>query len=314
MLKQKAARIGLTFASSLIIVGCGAPSAAPSHIFAKVGRISLTKNDIITSVNSNALLNHLAVPHNINSTAQRVVLIQQATVQNWALTHHVVSVIGAKKQANIFITKKVASSYGGSPGLSHALARYHLNKTQLQTYVAGQFILQDTFTHQTKGITSVPAGQAHRYYRSHVSEFSMPAMALVREIVVKTHGQATGIVSQLRRGANFAALARRESSDKKTAMAGGALGWVDLTSHAGLPANVLASVKSLHSGQYSIVPIKTGYAILEVQTQKAGAIAPYTAVRPEIIKELIQEAKASAFQHWVRTIKKSTYIKTYSFG
>lgn len=81
---------------------------------------------------------------------------------------------------------------------------------------------------------AVEAGEIERYYRDHEDEFAMPARATVRFVVLeKTPTAADTVASleravslrqQLREGADFAELARVESSDQATAPQGGDLG------------------------------------------------------------------------------------------
>jgi hypothetical protein len=87
-----------------------------------------------------------------------------------------------------------------------------------------------------------------------------PSLSL-RIIVVSTREQAVDISEQLRKGADFAALARQKSTDS-TAADGGSMGKVDPTT---LRAELRDALQGLGPGQVSpIVKIPSGYAIMQV--------------------------------------------------
>ena len=80
----------------------------------------------------------------------------------------------------------------------------------------------------------VAAADVERYYRDHADEFAMPARATVRFVVLEktptaadtaaSLERAVSLRQRLREGADFAELARTESSDQATAAQGGDLG------------------------------------------------------------------------------------------
>jgi hypothetical protein len=84
----------------------------------------------------------------------------------------------------------------------------------------------------------------------------------LRIIVTETQDKAEHVLSELKAGANFAAVARSESVDP-SATSGGALGSVDPDQ---LRTELRSAIQGLVPGQFSgIVRIPTGYAILEVE-------------------------------------------------
>jgi len=83
----------------------------------------------------------------------------------------------------------------------------------------------------------------------------------VRVIVVDTADEASQLIGQLKNGADFAALARRKSTDA-TSVDGGFLGAVDL---ATLRPELRDALQGLRPGDLSrIVKLPSGYAILQV--------------------------------------------------
>ena len=90
----------------------------------------------------------------------------------------------------------------------------------------------------------------------------------VRIIVVDSADAAAKIVAELKRGADFAVLAREKSTDA-TALDGGSLGQVD---PATLRPELRGALEGLHPGDISgIVKLPTGYAVLKVAAETEPA-------------------------------------------
>jgi hypothetical protein len=90
----------------------------------------------------------------------------------------------------------------------------------------------------------------------------------VRIIVIETPEKAEHVLSELKAGADFAAVAKAESVDP-TAADGGSLGDV---SPDGLRSELRNAIKGLHPGQFSgVVRIPSGYAILQIEKSESHA-------------------------------------------
>lgn len=89
-------------------------------------------------------------------------------------------------------------------------------------------------TRYADGDFAIPASEIRDYYRTHQDEFRVPARATVRFAVVDktpsaadsaaSFARADSLLQRIRSGADFAQLARAESSDRASAPAGGDLG------------------------------------------------------------------------------------------
>ena len=99
----------------------------------------------------------------------------------------------------------------------------------------------------------------------------------VRIIVLETQEKAEHVLGELKAGADFAAVAKAESTDP-TAAEGGSLGMV---TPEGLRTELRGAMQGLEPGQFSgIVRMPSGYAILKIDkpTDKpADQAAPSTA-------------------------------------
>ena len=95
----------------------------------------------------------------------------------------------------------------------------------------------------------------------------------VRIIVLETQEKAEHVLGELKAGADFAAVAKAESTDP-TAAEGGSLGMV---TPEGLRTELRGAMQGLEPGQFSgIVRMPSGYAILKID-KPADQAAPGTA-------------------------------------
>ena len=126
-----------------------------------------------------------------------------------------------------------------------------------------------------------------------------------RHILVKTEAEANSIIDQLNKGADFATLAKKYSTDPGAA-SGGDLGY--FTRDDMVPAFAAAAF-ALQPGQYTKTPVKTqfGWHVILVVDRRVKAPPTFEQARQEVshklardiveakVKELRSEAKVEAF-------------------
>ncbi len=78
----------------------------------------------------------------------------------------------------------------------------------------------------------------------------------VRHILVKTEDEAKAIIEQLKKGGNFAAIAKTKSLDVQTGKKGGDLDWIN---QGMVVPEFFEGVTALKKGQVSAAPVKTDY-------------------------------------------------------
>lgn len=124
----------------------------------------------------------------------------------------------------------------------------------------------------------------------------------VSHILVKDQKTANDIEAQLKKGANFADLAKKYSIDPGSKANGGSLGLSDGSNYV---PEFTAAIKTLKKGQYTTTPVKTqfGYHIIKLNDVKAGSAAQIPAfdkVKDQIKQELQME-QTKAFFDGIKT-------------
>jgi peptidyl-prolyl cis-trans isomerase C len=126
-----------------------------------------------------------------------------------------------------------------------------------------------------------------------------------RHILVEKEDDAKAIVAQLKAGAKFEDLAKKNSKDPGSAENGGDLDFANAGSY--VPEFSQAMTK-LSKGQYTDVPVKTqfGYHIIRLDDTREAKFPPLADVKPQIQQRLAQQ-KAAAFRDELRAKAKTDY-------
>ncbi len=124
-----------------------------------------------------------------------------------------------------------------------------------------------------------------------------------RHILVATEAQANDVIKQLKHGADFAALAKKVSTDKGTAQAnGGDLGWFKKGDM--LPAFSDAAF-SMKKGEVTPAPVHTtyGWHVIQVLDTRVSPPPAFDTVKDQLRQSLIQAAVRAEVAQAVTKVK-----------
>ncbi len=140
-----------------------------------------------------------------------------------------------------------------------------------------------------------------KYYQTHADEFRQQKQVHARHILVKDKATADKIEARLRKGEDFAALAK-ENSSCPSASQGGDLGFF---SHDRMVKEFADAAFKLKPGEIS-APVKTkfGYHIIKVDEVKEASARPFAEVKESIRNKLMQDKKEQIFKEYVDSLKK----------
>ena len=126
-----------------------------------------------------------------------------------------------------------------------------------------------------------------------------------RHILVEKEDEAKAIVAQLKAGAKFEELAKKNSKDPGSAPNGGDL---DFASPSSYVPEFSQAMVALKKGEYTMVPVKTqfGYHIILLEDTRAAQFPPLADVKPQITQRLTQQ-KATTFRDELRAKAKTDY-------
>jgi peptidyl-prolyl cis-trans isomerase C len=122
-----------------------------------------------------------------------------------------------------------------------------------------------------------------------------------RHILVEKEDDAKAIIAQLKKGAKFDDIAKKQSKDPGSGAQGGDLGWAN---PSGYVPEFAEALKKLNKGQMADAPVKSqfGWHIIrvdDIRDAKAPELPAFDAVKPQIMQQL-QQKKLAEFQQTLR--------------
>lgn len=148
------------------------------------------------------------------------------------------------------------------------------------------------FADLVKNIPITDAQLQERYNQTQ-SKFAGTKDIHARQITVGSEADAMKIIDSLKKGAKFDELAKTRSLDPAAKQNGGDMGWGNLARMEPQLADIL---KDLKKGQFSSKPMQTrvGWIIFKVEDIRDAKLPPLAEVKPQIERQLQEEAIAKA--------------------
>lgn len=123
-----------------------------------------------------------------------------------------------------------------------------------------------------------------------------------RHILVPTRDEAASVISQLREGADFIALAQ-ERADGPTGPNGGALDWFTLDS---MPPAFAEAVQGLSVGSYTAEPIETEYGFHVILLEETRAQEPPSVA--DIRADLTDAARRKRLEDFIKSLRDAAAV------
>lgn len=172
-------------------------------------------------------------------------------------------------------------------------------------YVTEQILIQELLSNEIKQNVSVSEEEAKQYYESQKSEFEEPEKLRASHILVATEKEAKDILKQLKKGADFAALAKEKSTCPSKEQ-GGDLGFFT----RGKMVKEFEDVAfSLETGKISdVVKTQFGYHIIRVEEKQPAGAKSYDEVKDSLKQILAIRKQQQTVNDMVQSLKTATKI------
>jgi len=146
---------------------------------------------------------------------------------------------------------------------------------------------------------AVVAAAARDQYRASPEKFQAPAQTRARHILVsrsadgKAREKAEALLAQIKGGASFDELARKESADLPSARKGGDLGWIGAGTVVKEFEDALAALKT--PGELSpVIETQFGFHVIRLDERRAAGVRSFDEARPDIEREIRTQAQQEA--------------------
>lgn len=149
--------------------------------------------------------------------------------------------------------------------------------------------------------------EVREYYEKHKGDFTPVIQIRASHILVKTGGEARKIAERIKKGEDFAEIAKKSSLDAASANTGGDLGFFSRGQM--VPEFESAAIK-LKPGEIS-EPVKTkfGYHIIKVTDKKMGQAIELDKVKDIISRRLSAERQKEVFDSYIGGLKKKYKVE-----
>lgn len=123
-----------------------------------------------------------------------------------------------------------------------------------------------------------------------------------RHILLPTEAEAKAVIEQLKKGADFATLAKEKTTDPDSKASGGDLGWFGKDQM--VPAIANAAFK-LKKGEFSQTPIKTqfGWHVIKIEDRRVAKPPSFDQIKQQMANDLIKKLVAEKMQDLKKTAK-----------
>jgi peptidyl-prolyl cis-trans isomerase C len=127
--------------------------------------------------------------------------------------------------------------------------------------------------------------ELRRYYDTHREEFVVRQRVKARHIVVRTRAEAEDVLAQLRKGADFATLARERTIEPATRGTGGDLGWIP---RGVMTAAFEQAVFAVKPGELSAaIETPFGFHVVRVDELQEQAVPAFETVREGVRERVV---------------------------
>jgi foldase protein PrsA len=313
-MKTRLLTVSVSLALVVVLAACGGGSgggSVPNDSVAKVNSTSITKasfNSLMTVAFAKFKATHQPVPK-VGTTAYTTLKGQAVAylVQQEELKQEADKLGVTVTQQDIdkqLATIKKTYYHGSQKKLLAALKTQDINLQQLEQYSIAPNLLSSKLQAKVTSSVKVTDAAAQKYYTQNKTTFTTPKTREVRHILVNSKSLAEKLEQKLKGGESFAALAKKYSKDTGSAAQGGKLCVAHGTSSGACSQTVPPFDKAAFSLKTKEIsqPVHSqfGWHII----QPLGAIKPahsqtFSEVKSQIIANLSQQQKATAWQTWL---------------
>lgn len=204
---------------------------------------------------------------------------------------------------------KVKTQYSGQ--YDNYLKQNGINENQFKELLNNSIIEKAVEDEIVKNVTITDDEVKTYYDKNKDTTFTKDSGATVAHILVADEQIAKDLKAKLDSGADFAALAKANSTDPGSKSNGGILGFIPYNTTE-LVSEFVDGFKNLKEGQVSN-PVKSqyGYHLIKATGLKIGEVIQFDQVKEKIKEALLQEKKEIAYNAKMQEWEIALNVKTY---
>nr|WP_246581008.1 peptidylprolyl isomerase [Deinococcus aestuarii] len=206
-----------------------------------------------------------------------------------------------------------ANNLNDNKAWTDALQGAGLTDATYRTQVRSQLAIQRKVEDLQKTAAPATDAEARAYYDLNPQAFQSDARIVGRQIVVADKAKAQSLLAQVRGGADFATLARQNSTEFKDR--GGALGPVENgaprpVAQVALPAEVGAAAFALTQGGVTDVVESGGkFYIVKVERFLPPAVKPFDEAKADAATAVTEQKKNAVVERWATDLERGAKVE-----
>lgn len=220
------------------------------------------------------------------------------------------------KKRNISVSAEEISSHVsaikdkyGEQVFQQALQQQGMTEEEYTEELQEQMVIAKLKEDITKDIT-VTEEEVRAYYDTHENEFSTPEMVKVSHILLPTMEEAKKVKERLKKGEDFAKLAKEVSTDPGTKDRGGDLGYFSRGKMVKPFEDAAFSLKK--KGEISdIVQTQFGFHIIKLEDRKPAEKQDFESAKGKARELLKKEKEENTFSSFIETLRSNARIETF---
>lgn len=202
--------------------------------------------------------------------------------------------------------------------LERAVVEQGGNWEDFRANIRNNIITQRVIGQEVSRTIQMPHERLKKYYDEHKEEFNRPEQVRLREIFVSTEGKEGAdlaaaekktreLLEKVRKGANFAQVAREQSEGSTAKERDGDLGFF---SRGQLAKEIEDVAFSLKKGEVSdVIRTKYGWLFIKVEEKHSAGIPPLEEVEQEIQEKLYVQEMQPAMRQFLAKLREEAYIE-----
>jgi foldase protein PrsA len=210
------------------------------------------------------------------------------------------------KQVDDYV-KQLETQYGGATGLADAMKQSSVTMDQLKTSVRSR-LLVDAVGKKVAKTSTITDAEMKAYYDQNLGTFKTSAEVHATHILfaTKDKAQAEKTFDSVKKGGDFAALAKQYSTDPGSKDKGGDLGWAPASSYV---AEFATAVTEMKVNEVRLVESQFGWHVIKLLETRPASQKSFDEVKDQIKQILDQQAQSDAFTKYVDELRAKAKIE-----
>jgi foldase protein PrsA len=304
--------VAVALAASLALLAFGATGCGPSKTaIAVVNGSEIPK----TAVDSQIAQMKKAAPASFEGSAG-VEVEKQYRAQILDSLIQLELIKEAAKSLKVSVTAKqiddyvaqLEQQYGGKEALATAMKSAGFDMTTLRDQINNNLLAEAVGTKVTTGTINVTDAEIKTYYDANKAQFASPAQVNAQHILVaaKDKSLAQSLLTQIRGGGDFAALAKKNSTDPGSKDKGGDLGWAAPSAYV---TEFAEAVTEMKVKDVRLVETQYGWHIIKLLGRRAATSQTLAEATTQIKSTLEQKARSDKFTTYITDLEKKAKIE-----